>query len=210
MPLLAPVETDRLHTHASAFECARQIINGVAFLHSLGIAHGDIHISNLLMSHSGPPFKIYFIDFDLAHIDPDRTCMVVCQWKGGKIQPPEVDEEFSQRKPYNPFLADIFALGVTWQHFQLTPPCPYMQELRYTMMEDDPASRPTAQQCATAFGTLYADIPKTSIFSPTLCTRYLWRVAVRGRNRKMWFRELAEYLVELCILFFRGVEYRPS
>lgn len=158
MPLLVPANTDRLHTHASAFECARQIIN-VRRLSSHEIValtplpyyreslssilwellmgacnllahptpevvadicivppHRDIHISNLLMSLSGPPFKIYFIDFDLAQIDPERTCMVV--WKGGKIQPPEVDEDFSQRKPYNPFLADIFALGVTWQHFQ--------------------------------------------------------------------------------------------
>ncbi|KZW00013.1 hypothetical protein EXIGLDRAFT_762111 [Exidia glandulosa HHB12029] len=116
MPLLTPVCSTRFHTHASRFEFARQIIHGLAYLHDVGICHGDIHLSNLLMSNSGPPFKIYFIDFDLARREDDRTRMVA--WQGGKIRLPELGEDLSHPNLYNPFTADIYSLSVTWFHFE--------------------------------------------------------------------------------------------
>lgn len=109
---------------------------GLAFLHSHGIAHRclihwqyrdftlsndgyrrDICSKNIMLSPSGPPFRVYLIDFGLASQFAPQSLPQRVTWTGGQIELPEVPlHSVWDRSPvdasvrYDPFAADIFAL----------------------------------------------------------------------------------------------------
>lgn len=88
---------------------AKQIVEGVAQLHELGIVHGDISLENVLLSRCSTRegcLSVHVIDFGMTTTD-----RVQMRRKRGKAsyQAPEmhVDSE------YDGFLSDGFAVGVT-------------------------------------------------------------------------------------------------
>jgi len=84
-----------------------QIISAVQLLHNYGIAHRDLSLENILMTTAkGGAEQIKLIDFGMATCS--RQC---CNESVGKksYQAPETN---IADKPYDPFLADCFALGV--------------------------------------------------------------------------------------------------
>jgi len=119
------------------FEMARQLIEGVVFMHENRIGHGDIHAGNILFNHSNSrpigmgssgeldapivpfhstfDFRMAFIDFECAvhferGIEPlIRPNMVPPSHTAAPEQLKEGEEK------YDMFLADVFNLGRTLQ-----------------------------------------------------------------------------------------------
>jgi len=82
------------------------IISGLSYCHSLGIAHRDLKASNILIDSHGRP-KI--ADFGLcSEFSKDEMAMNFL----GSL--PYMSPEIVNKNQYNPFLADIWALGVTF------------------------------------------------------------------------------------------------
>jgi len=96
---------------------ARQVFSAVRWLHELGIAHRDLSLENILIQRcyesssincdvTVPPVLVKLCDFAMCSFE--RSCNDGVRGKRS-YQAPEMHLE---DKPYDPFLADVFALGV--------------------------------------------------------------------------------------------------
>eukprot|EP00931_Biecheleriopsis_adriatica_P049574 TRINITY_DN28687_c0_g1_i1.p1 TRINITY_DN28687_c0_g1~~TRINITY_DN28687_c0_g1_i1.p1 ORF type:complete len:419 (+),score=76.12 TRINITY_DN28687_c0_g1_i1:29-1258(+) len=88
-----------------------QIFSAVDFMHTMGVAHRDISLENLLLTGPGGDScdqQVKIIDFGMAITG--RTCIAPCYPGPGKpsYQAPEIHS----RCEYDAFLADAFSLGV--------------------------------------------------------------------------------------------------
>lgn len=96
-----PLPSDRLLT------VARTMVEAIAYAHSQGIAHRDLKPSNILIDRNG---HVYLIDFGIAkEIGGTAT-------KTGRVAlTPNfaAPERHAGIHSYNPFLSDIYELGVT-------------------------------------------------------------------------------------------------
>eukprot|EP01118_Nematostelium_gracile_P014648 TRINITY_DN5761_c0_g1_i2.p1 TRINITY_DN5761_c0_g1~~TRINITY_DN5761_c0_g1_i2.p1 ORF type:complete len:341 (+),score=90.50 TRINITY_DN5761_c0_g1_i2:167-1189(+) len=83
----------------------RQLVNGLLYCHSQGIAHRDIKLDNILITAEG---KTKIIDFGLStsKLGPNDKC------KDYVGSPEYAAPEIMSRKPYNPFRSDVFSIGV--------------------------------------------------------------------------------------------------
>jgi len=81
-----------------------QLISAVSYCHSKGVAHRDIKLDNILVSHSG---KVKLIDFGLCELE---TSNKLCRDPVGSLEycAPEV----LQGKPYSALKADVWSCGV--------------------------------------------------------------------------------------------------
>lgn len=84
-----------------------QVLEAVSFLHSVGLAHRDLSLENILLADcddSEIP-QVQLIDFAMSTVE--RSCRGEAR---GKVvyQSPEMHKQ----EAYDPFLADCFALGV--------------------------------------------------------------------------------------------------
>ncbi|KAK7046964.1 kinase-like domain-containing protein [Favolaschia claudopus] len=116
----------------SRFEMARQLLEGLQFMHDHGIAHGDIHPRNIVWNHSDkrprevwepaglvkPPFHSLF-DFRMAYIDFGAAKKFTADLRlfASNCRPPSkwaAPEQFLD-KPYDVCAADVFMLGKVLQ-----------------------------------------------------------------------------------------------
>ena len=88
------------------FPLCKGIIEGLYYVHSLGIAHRDLKPSNILIDSYGRP-KI--ADFGLCAEFSENE--LANNFLGSL---PYMSPEIINKTQYNPFLADIWALGVTF------------------------------------------------------------------------------------------------
>lgn len=79
-----------------------QIINGVEYLHSKGISHMDLKMTNLLI---GKDYKIKIIDFEFAHFEDDYRNI-------GKGTAGYRAPEVKVQNVRNHKAADIYSLGI--------------------------------------------------------------------------------------------------
>lgn len=86
---------------------AKQIISAVKFCHSLGIAHRDIKLDNIMINGD---LVIKLVDFGLAKIF-DVNYMEPKEFVGSVDY---VAPEIAAKRPYNPFAIDIYSLGVVF------------------------------------------------------------------------------------------------
>ena len=89
-----------------------QIVSGISYMHGKNIAHRDLKLSNILLK-SEPPDSIVILiaDFGLSRVVYRRkTGMVSCKSYCGT--PNYMAPELKQRKNYNAFEIDMYALGV--------------------------------------------------------------------------------------------------
>jgi len=91
-----------------AVKVLQMVLEGVRYLHSLGITHRDLKPENLLYFHQGADSKILITDFGLASSQRsgnDNTMTVTCG------TPEYIAPEILLRKPYT-CSVDAWALGV--------------------------------------------------------------------------------------------------
>lgn len=82
-----------------------QILSAARYLKSVGVAHLDIKMDNIMVKPNG---KIVMIDFGLSIVDADDNTRI-SEWVGSKeYAPPEI----LNRVAYNPFLAMSWSIGV--------------------------------------------------------------------------------------------------
>jgi len=89
---------------ASARDIFTQILDGLAHVHSKGIAHRDMKLDNLMIDVSG---KVKIIDFGLCKTGGAEEC-------DGRIGSTEycAPEVFQVKKIYNGYMADVWSTGV--------------------------------------------------------------------------------------------------
>ncbi|CAE7222820.1 hunk [Symbiodinium pilosum] len=87
-----------------------QTFSAVEWLHSLGVAHRDLSLENILLTgpSSDAPNTVKLIDFGMAYVG--RVCPAVTSLGPGK--PSYQAPELHLRREYDGFQADSFALGV--------------------------------------------------------------------------------------------------
>jgi hypothetical protein len=114
-------ETSFAASYASIFSTCQQVLQGVAHLHALGMAHGDIKPHNILVS--GEQAKV--TDFG-SSLQPEEM-YVRSRENGGTIlySAPEMLGILGPgRRKSDPFLADIYSLGVLF-YYLLTSRLPH-------------------------------------------------------------------------------------
>ncbi len=96
-----PLSADRF------MRVGREIMEAIEFAHSKSIAHRDIKPSNIMIGRNN---NVYLIDFGIAKEIKENTDHTTVFMGTPDFAAPERH----QKKPdYNPFLSDIFELGVT-------------------------------------------------------------------------------------------------
>ena len=86
----------------------KEILKGVEYLHSLGIAHRDIKPDNILISFKEDMPVVKLIDFGFA------TNSVVSNIHCGT--PNFIAPELFKKQPYSPIKADVWAFGVMFYY----------------------------------------------------------------------------------------------
>ncbi|XP_076470884.1 serine/threonine-protein kinase H1 homolog [Babylonia areolata] len=94
-------------TERDAVRVLRMVLEGVDYLHGLGIAHRDLKPENLLYYHPGHDSKIMITDFGLSHMmsGPDNCMRTTCG------TPEYIAPEILARKTYS-VQVDMWAIGV--------------------------------------------------------------------------------------------------
>ncbi|MGH0168875.1 UNVERIFIED_CONTAM: hypothetical protein FKN15_058135 [Acipenser sinensis] len=95
-------------TEGDATQVLQMVLDGVKYLHSLGISHRDLKPENLLYYHPGTDSKILVTDFGLANSGNkggDWSMRTTCG------TPEYIAPEILLRKPYTSAV-DMWALGV--------------------------------------------------------------------------------------------------
>ena len=82
-----------------------QFVSGLAYCHSMNIAHRDIKPGNMLLDRFG---RIKLADFGLAHLI-EKKKLIDSYYGSLAFMAPEILE----KRPYDPFKADAWAVGVT-------------------------------------------------------------------------------------------------
>ncbi|PIL31171.1 hypothetical protein GSI_05868 [Ganoderma sinense ZZ0214-1] len=83
------------------------LVDAVQACHELGIAHRDLKLENVFTSEDGS--RCFLGDFTLATNEP-----IVCDFGVGtkRYMSPECLGRTTHREPYNPYLSDVWALGI--------------------------------------------------------------------------------------------------
>ena len=120
----------------------RQFLEGVAFIHSMSVAHKDLKSSHVIIDED---VKVWIIDYDLSEIIEDDN-RIKSGFRGTKgWTAPEVG-----RRPYDPFLADVWATGKVIR--QLCDKCvdhqdcAFLKTVSTKLMKRDPKKRITIQE----------------------------------------------------------------
>ncbi|CAL1711537.1 unnamed protein product [Somion occarium] len=153
-----------------------QALEGLAFLHDVGIAHRDADKSNFLvqwhpeslrtMSVTISRPRVYLIDFEVAVEFPSELPMEarvsVGPPSGGSINiadgwgrpvPPEVDSGM----PYSPFKLDVWQLGYSFITFRSTVPA--IDEVLAELVLGDPVARPGASEALCKLSKVVHSLP---------------------------------------------------
>ena len=96
--------------HFLAKKLFKQILLGVQYMHKNNIAHRDIKIENILFDDKSG--KIKFIDFSISTIVSSKDKLI--NEPGGSMhyQSPEFFNTENSNGYYDPFIADIWAVGI--------------------------------------------------------------------------------------------------
>ena len=125
---------------SDVLDFSRQLLEGVAFLHSRGIAHLDIKPENLVALSK----QLFIIDFDIAvRVDGkdaliDRRCGTL-EWMA-----PEIGREDEPKRLYSPIRADLWSCGLVLQYLAskgAVKENPF-EGLTYRLLNKNPQLRP--------------------------------------------------------------------
>ncbi|PIL24527.1 hypothetical protein GSI_14283 [Ganoderma sinense ZZ0214-1] len=156
-----------------------QCLEALVFLHHYGVAHRDAFKDNfviqwvpesLSVDYDSPISKprVYVIDFELAIRFPlgspkeERVC--VGRPSGGSLPGPSgrpMPPEVLSGEPYDPFKLDVWQLGDSLSDFKST--IPEIDKVLVSMVDPDPATRPTAYEAMKALLDAVGAIPPVAL-----------------------------------------------
>ncbi|KAI9438640.1 kinase-like domain-containing protein [Lactarius indigo] len=173
MPFLRLVDEPPFYAIDEILDFADQLLEGLVFMHSKGVAHRDCSPKNIMMDatnmyprgfhpvrsrylpdlsayapvipRSDVGVKYYFVDYGISsYFSPGSQARLVLGLDGRDQDVPELSDEV----PYDPFKVDIFTIGnVFRQTFcDRYSNCGFFTPLVELMMQSDPADRPSAAQ----------------------------------------------------------------
>ncbi|KAF8060839.1 other/HAL protein kinase [Lyophyllum atratum] len=141
--------------------CFKQILNGVQYLHSQGVAHRDIKPENLFFDTKGH-LKIGDYGASTVYRLPWETTIHMSTGLCGS-EPYIAPEQFLG-KPYDARLVDIWACGIVYY-------CLHFQELPWRAAQPgtDPLFAAYAQACTSPQAAVSACPPTINNLSPRAC-----------------------------------------
>lgn len=160
-----------------------QALEGLAFIHSMGIAHRDVFKSNLMiewfpesMLTRAPAIshpRVYLIDFECAVEFPadcppdERHCVGLplgdTMPEAGYIRP--VPPEIASGGAYDPFKLDVWQLGTDFGDIRFNVPA--IDEVLAAMADANVSTRPSAEEALRALNTVVSEMPpKTLLVAP--------------------------------------------
>jgi len=141
--------------------CFKQILNGVAYLHSQGVAHRDIKPENLFFDTKGH-LKIGDYGASTVYRLPWESTVHMSTGLCGS-EPYIAPEQFLG-KPYDARLVDIWACGIVYY-------CLHFQELPWRAAQPgtDPLFASYAQACVSPQAAVSACPPTINNLSPRAC-----------------------------------------
>ncbi|KZO95052.1 kinase-like protein [Calocera viscosa TUFC12733] len=190
-PLLRDCRQPPFLIATEALSFILQALEGLEYMHSLNVAHGDIHMGNILMdaralfpkgfhgafnlspghrfSEKGVkrltrlqvPVKYYYIDFGSSVMFPSFEERALVLFNAAVWIPPEV--QANKDAPFDPFKADVFALGLTLLEelrFQYREGLGFLMPVLESMIADNPDERPTAREATVRFRTALASMSR--------------------------------------------------
>ncbi|RCI05690.1 hypothetical protein CU098_005739 [Rhizopus stolonifer] len=89
--------------------CWRQLLNGVEYLHSMGIAHRDLKLDNLVLDHMG---ILKIIDFGCSTVFKYPFENAITMTKGVFGSDPYIAPEQYVQPVYDPRLSDVWSCGI--------------------------------------------------------------------------------------------------
>ncbi|KAH8120491.1 Pkinase-domain-containing protein [Phellopilus nigrolimitatus] len=140
--------------------CFKQILTGVAYLHSQGVAHRDLKPENLFFNSRGQ-LKIGDYGASTVYRLPWETTVHMSTGLCGS-EPYIAPEQFAG-KPYDARLVDIWACGIVYY-------CLHFQELPWRVAQSvDPLYAAYASACASATPAQSSCPPTINNLSPRAC-----------------------------------------
>ncbi|KAI9507602.1 kinase-like domain-containing protein [Russula earlei] len=181
MPFLRLIDDPPFETIAEMLDFVDQLLEGLVFMHSQGVAHRDCSLKNILMDASrmfpqghhpversflhdittvapriprlDARVRYYFIDYGISSYFPAGEQRQLVLGRAGRDQ--DVPE-LSNTVPYDPFKVDIFTIGNVLRcefqnHYSNLG---FFTPLIENMTQRDPSSRPSAEQALQQWRTL--------------------------------------------------------
>ncbi|KAF8056910.1 kinase-like domain-containing protein [Lyophyllum atratum] len=160
-----------------------QMLEALAFIHELNIAHRDAFYDNFLVqwqpeslltmkiSPSRP--RVYLIDFEVAVAFPLECAAEERVSTGypfsGSMSDPEryarpLAPEITSGKPYNPFKLDVWQLGISLSNFKSTIPA--IDDVLVIMAAADPIQRIDAQEALDRIAKVVHSMSPESLLIP--------------------------------------------
>ncbi|KAN0106917.1 hypothetical protein V8E52_010661 [Russula decolorans] len=98
--------------HYNVVDFSQQLIEGVAFLHSQGIAHLDIKPQNIVVLRN----QLFIIDFDISVRVDGPSALIDC-WCGTRgWMAPEIGHRDGPKCWYSPIRADLWSCGLVLRY----------------------------------------------------------------------------------------------
>lgn len=189
MPLLRPFDDPEFTVIGEVVDFVTQILEGLAFMHSHNIAHGDCTGANIMMdarpiyprgwhfkaticapdgvtfitplARIDHPVRYYFIDYGLSHRFLPGQSRFVLDWGGRDTDVPEL----KKLQPYDPFKVDVFTVGNMFfkDLYQKYLGLESLADLIGFMMNHDPGKRPSAEMALQKWRKIKAGLsPSTA------------------------------------------------
>ncbi|KAH8976706.1 hypothetical protein EDB92DRAFT_1925710 [Lactarius akahatsu] len=215
MPFLRMSDDPAFDVVEEAIDFADQVLEGLAFMHSRGVAHRDTSLKNILMDASqmfpcgfhpvrdsflphdlstpapmihrvNVEVKYYFVDYGISSYFPEGTeRQLVIGLAGRDRDVPELSDEV----PYDPFKVDIFTIGnVLRREFVAKySNLGFFKPLIKAMMQSDSSRRPSAEHALQQWRTIRGRINFLHRF---------WRL--RHRDEPLWALPLLDFFYALA------------
>jgi serine/threonine protein kinase len=214
MPFLRMPDDPPFGVVEEVIDFADQVLEGLAFMHSHGVAHRDTSLKNILMDatrmfpHGFHPVrdsflphdlstpapmiprfnvgvKYYFVDYGISSYFPEGTePQLVLGLAGRDRDVPELSDEV----PYDPFKVDILTIGNVLRRELVAKytNVGFFMPLIEAMMQSEPSRRPSAEHALQQWQTIRSRIHTFHRF---------WRL--REPSEPLWSIPLVDFLYAL-------------
>ncbi|KAI9067211.1 hypothetical protein FKP32DRAFT_1564216 [Trametes sanguinea] len=199
MPYLRPFNDPELVTVGEVIDFVGQMLQGLAFMHEHRVAHRDIAPPNIMMdakplypsghhpvkmdytpdavydaiplSRTEHPVRYYYVDFGLSVRFPENSPTMVVGDVGRDDEVPEL----SSTVPYDPFKADIYALGNLFdkEFVQRYHRLEILQPLIDSMKQRQPEMRLPASELVVLFEQISRTVSKNA---------WRWRLSLKSER----------------------------